>query len=42
MRKWERAVLEFAVKTLDNNLINVYATSEGLMSEEVRRTGNIF
>lgn len=41
MRKWERAVLKFAVKSvLNNSLVKVYATSEGLMSDEVRRTGN--
>lgn len=41
LRKWERAVLEFAVNSLNDDLVHVHATSEGLMSEEVRRTGKI-
>ncbi|KAI1729686.1 patched family domain-containing protein [Ditylenchus destructor] len=39
MKKWEHAVLEYALKSLDDNLIHLYTTSEGLVSEEVRRTG---
>lgn len=39
MNKWEHAALDFALSTAKDPLIKVYATSEGLVSEEVRRTG---
>jgi hypothetical protein len=39
MRKWEHAVMDFCLKTHNDPLIHLHTTSEGLMSEEVRRTG---
>lgn len=42
MKKWERKVFEYSESTIGDPLIRVYATSEGLVSEEVRRTGNRF
>ncbi|TMS35729.1 hypothetical protein L596_003063 [Steinernema carpocapsae] len=39
MKKWEHAVFEYSTSTIGDPLIRVYATSEGLVSEEVRRTG---
>ncbi|WKX93300.1 hypothetical protein Q1695_010945 [Nippostrongylus brasiliensis] len=39
MRKWEKAVFEYSQSTLNDPLIHVFCTSEGLVSEEVRRTG---
>ncbi|CAJ0584169.1 unnamed protein product, partial [Mesorhabditis spiculigera] len=39
MKKWEHAVFDFTQKTLEDPLIHAYCTSEGLVSEEVRRTG---
>ncbi|VDN50593.1 unnamed protein product, partial [Dracunculus medinensis] len=39
INKWEHEVLKFASSTKNNNLIRVYATSEALVSEEIRKTG---
>ncbi|KAK6734551.1 hypothetical protein RB195_018002 [Necator americanus] len=39
MRKWEKAVFEYSQSTIKDPLIRVFCTSEGLVSEEVRRTG---
>ncbi|KAK0396036.1 hypothetical protein QR680_001538 [Steinernema hermaphroditum] len=39
MKKWEHAVFDYSTSTIGDPLIRVYATSEGLVSEEVRRTG---
>ncbi|CAD5210926.1 unnamed protein product [Bursaphelenchus okinawaensis] len=39
MSKWEHAVLDYCLKTHNDSLIQLHTTSEGLMSEEVRRTG---
>ncbi|EPB70340.1 patched family protein [Ancylostoma ceylanicum] len=39
MRKWEKAVFEYSQSTINDPLIRVFCTSEGLVSEEVRRTG---
>ncbi|KAI6230262.1 SSD domain-containing protein [Aphelenchoides fujianensis] len=39
MSKWEHAVLDFCLSTHKDPLIQLHTTSEGLMSEEVRRTG---
>lgn len=39
MKKWEKAVFEFGLTTLDGSLIHVLCTSEGLVSDEIRRTG---
>ncbi|CAI4228550.1 unnamed protein product [Auanema sp. JU1783] len=39
MRKWEKAVFNYSLSTTNDPLIRVYCTSEGLVSEEVRRTG---
>lgn len=39
MKKWEKAVFEYSQSTNTDPLIRVYCTSEGLVSEEVRRTG---
>nr|CDJ96693.1 Patched domain containing protein [Haemonchus contortus] len=39
MRKWEKAVFEYSQSTLKDPLVHVFCTSEGLVSEEVRRTG---
>uniref|UniRef100_A0A915DZY2 SSD domain-containing protein n=1 Tax=Ditylenchus dipsaci TaxID=166011 RepID=A0A915DZY2_9BILA len=39
MKKWEHAVLEYSLNSFNNSLIRLYTTSEGLVSEEVRRTG---
>ncbi|CAJ0959646.1 unnamed protein product, partial [Mesorhabditis belari] len=39
MHKWEHAVFDFTQRTLGDPLIHAYCTSEGLVSEEVRRTG---
>lgn len=42
INKWEHEVLKFASSTKNNNLIRVYATSEALVSEEIRKTGIFF
>lgn len=42
MKKWEHAVLDYSLASLNDPLIHLYTTSEGLVSEEVRRTGRIF
>nr|CAD2205586.1 unnamed protein product [Meloidogyne enterolobii] len=39
MKKWEHAVSNYAFETLNDPLIRLFVTSEGLVSEEVRRTG---
>uniref|UniRef100_A0AC35U7S7 SSD domain-containing protein n=1 Tax=Rhabditophanes sp. KR3021 TaxID=114890 RepID=A0AC35U7S7_9BILA len=39
MNLWEHAVLDYTATTQKNSLIKVCTTSEGLVSEEVRRTG---
>uniref|UniRef100_A0A915A5H4 Secreted protein n=2 Tax=Parascaris univalens TaxID=6257 RepID=A0A915A5H4_PARUN len=39
MKKWERKVFNYSESTKSDSLIRVFATSEGLVSEEVRRTG---
>ncbi|CAD6191482.1 unnamed protein product [Caenorhabditis auriculariae] len=39
MKKWEKKVFEYSQETINDPLIRVYCTSEGLVSEEVRRTG---
>lgn len=39
MNKWEHEVFMFSESTKNDSLIRVYATSEGLVSKEVRRTG---
>lgn len=39
MKKWEHAALDYALSTKNDPLIRVFTTSEGLVSEEVRRTG---
>uniref|UniRef100_A0A1I8AFV1 SSD domain-containing protein n=1 Tax=Steinernema glaseri TaxID=37863 RepID=A0A1I8AFV1_9BILA len=39
MKKWEHAVFDYSTSTVGDPLVRVYATSEGLVSEEVRRTG---
>ncbi|KHN88590.1 Patched domain-containing protein 3 [Toxocara canis] len=39
MKKWEHKVFDYSESTKNDPLIRVYATSEGLVSEEVRRTG---
>ena len=39
MKKWEHAVLKYALDTQNDSLLRLYVTSEGLVSEEVRRTG---
>ncbi|KAF7633542.1 SSD domain-containing protein, partial [Meloidogyne graminicola] len=39
MKKWEHAVANYAFDTSNDPLIKLYVTSEGLVSEEVRRTG---
>ncbi|KAI6185049.1 Ptr-18 [Aphelenchoides bicaudatus] len=39
MSKWEHAVMDFCLKTANDSLVRLHTTSEGLMSEEVRRTG---
>ena len=39
MKKWEHKVFDYSESTIHDPLIRVYATSEGLVSEEVRRTG---
>lgn len=39
MSKWEHAVLDYCLASHDDDLIRLHTTSEGLMSEEVRRTG---
>lgn len=39
MNRWEHEVFMFSESTKNNSLIRVYATSEGLVSKEVRRTG---
>uniref|UniRef100_A0A0M3J2B6 SSD domain-containing protein n=1 Tax=Anisakis simplex TaxID=6269 RepID=A0A0M3J2B6_ANISI len=38
MKRWETKVFEYSESTKDDPLIRVYATSEGLVSEEMRRT----
>ncbi|KAH7723514.1 CBN-PTR-18 protein [Aphelenchoides avenae] len=39
MSKWEHALLDYAQSTTNDPLIRCFTTSEGLVSEEVRRTG---
>ncbi|CAG9540908.1 unnamed protein product [Cercopithifilaria johnstoni] len=39
MNRWEQEVFMFSESTKNDSLIRVYATSEGLVSSEVRRTG---
>ncbi|VDM52437.1 unnamed protein product [Angiostrongylus costaricensis] len=39
MREWEKAVFQYSQSTINDPLIRVFCTSEGLVSEEVRRTG---
>lgn len=39
MNMWEHAVLDYALTTSNDPLIRLCTTSEGLVSEEVRRTG---
>uniref|UniRef100_A0A914EHS8 SSD domain-containing protein n=1 Tax=Acrobeloides nanus TaxID=290746 RepID=A0A914EHS8_9BILA len=39
MKKWEHAALDYAQSTSADPLIKLFTTSEGLVSEEVRRTG---
>uniref|UniRef100_F1KSQ4 Patched domain-containing protein 3 n=1 Tax=Ascaris suum TaxID=6253 RepID=F1KSQ4_ASCSU len=39
MKKWEHKVFNYSESTKSDSLIRVFATSEGLVSEEVRRTG---
>ena len=40
MNKWEHAVLDYTLKiTKEDEHLKLYTTSEGLVSEEVRRTG---
>ncbi|KHJ99684.1 hypothetical protein OESDEN_00338 [Oesophagostomum dentatum] len=39
MKKWEKAVFDYSQSTINDPLIRVFCTSEGLVSEEVRRTG---
>ncbi|VDN03860.1 unnamed protein product [Thelazia callipaeda] len=39
MKLWEYEVFKFSEATKNNSLIRVFATSEGLVSKEVRRTG---
>ncbi|KAM3718522.1 Patched-related protein [Dirofilaria immitis] len=39
MNRWEHEVFMFSESTKNNSLIRVFATSEGLVSKEVRRTG---
>ncbi|GMR36306.1 hypothetical protein PMAYCL1PPCAC_06501 [Pristionchus mayeri] len=39
MKQWEQAVYQYSLSTINDPLIRVYVTSEGLVSEEVRRTG---
>uniref|UniRef100_A0AC35EXK8 SSD domain-containing protein n=1 Tax=Panagrolaimus sp. PS1159 TaxID=55785 RepID=A0AC35EXK8_9BILA len=40
MKKWEHAVLDYSLNiTKNDEHIKLYTTSEGLVSEEVRRTG---
>uniref|UniRef100_A0A915Q273 SSD domain-containing protein n=1 Tax=Setaria digitata TaxID=48799 RepID=A0A915Q273_9BILA len=39
MNRWEHEVFLFSESTKNNSLIRVFATSEGLVSKEVRRTG---
>ncbi|VIO94627.1 Patched family protein [Brugia malayi] len=39
MNRWEHEVFIFSESTKNDSLIRVYATSEGLVSKEVRRTG---
>ncbi len=39
--QWEHAVFEYSLSTAKDPLIRVYTTSEGLVSEEVRRTGTV-
>lgn len=42
MKKWEHAVLDYALNITSNDeYLKLYVTSEGLVSEEVRRTGKI-
>lgn len=42
MNLWEHAVLDYALATQNDPLIRLCTTSEGLVSEEVRRTGKLF
>uniref|UniRef100_A0A914HUG6 SSD domain-containing protein n=1 Tax=Globodera rostochiensis TaxID=31243 RepID=A0A914HUG6_GLORO len=39
MKKWEHSVYDFALNSRNDSLLKLHATSEGLVSEEVRRTG---
>ncbi|CAB3411294.1 unnamed protein product [Caenorhabditis bovis] len=39
MRQWEKKLFDYSLTTINDPLIRVYVTSEGLVSEEVRRTG---
>lgn len=39
MKKWEHAVLDYCLGSMSDPLIHLCTTSEGLVSEEVRRTG---
>uniref|UniRef100_A0A7E4VBG7 SSD domain-containing protein n=1 Tax=Panagrellus redivivus TaxID=6233 RepID=A0A7E4VBG7_PANRE len=40
LNKWEHAILDYALETTANDeYVNLFTTSEGLVSEEVRRTG---
>ncbi|CAL2033165.1 unnamed protein product [Caenorhabditis brenneri] len=39
MKQWEQKLFEYTLTTENDPLIRVYVTSEGLVSEEVRRTG---
>lgn len=41
MKLWEHAVLDYVQGTEHDPLIRLCTTSEGLVSEEVRRTGKI-
>uniref|UniRef100_A0A0K0EN34 SSD domain-containing protein n=1 Tax=Strongyloides stercoralis TaxID=6248 RepID=A0A0K0EN34_STRER len=39
MSLWEHAVLDFSLSSVNDPYIKVFTTSEGLVSEEIRRTG---
>lgn len=39
MKEWEQKLFAYTLSTENDPLIRVYVTSEGLVSEEVRRTG---
>ncbi|KAL3091675.1 hypothetical protein niasHS_005873 [Heterodera schachtii] len=39
MKKWEHSVYNFAMNSRGDPLLKLHVTSEGLVSEEVRRTG---